>query len=212
MRESGTMEQFPTAVREGHIRQIRIDRPPRFVLVLWPLIDRILRSGHHMMPITKGSGAVLVEVRRNSGHSVTLSDGSEIKAGDTILELHIRNNWFKRQHRLDPAASRISREMLVCFRHDLGILARELDDGAFSNCVALHGCTHIGVAAKRLGFQVVELPNSLWKKFARFYISGLAQVYGPRRPDASGCDGPVELAEVWLSKRELLRRYGVPHR
>jgi hypothetical protein len=163
-----------------------------------------------MMPITEGSGAVLVEIRRNNGHSITLSDGSEIKAGDTILEIHINNSWFKQQHRLDPTASRIVREMLASFRHDLGILARELDDGAFSNCVALHGCTHIGVAAKRVGFQVVELPNSLWKRFARFYISGLAQVYGPHRLDASRSDGPLELAEVWLSKRELLRRYGAP--
>jgi hypothetical protein len=161
-----------------------------------------------MMPITKGSGVLVVEVRRNNGHTVTLADGSEIKAGDTILELHLNNNWFKQRHKLNLTTSRMARDMLVSFAHDLGILAKELDDGVFSNCAALHGCTHIGVAARRLGFQAEELPNSLWKRFARFYISGLAQVYGPRRSGASRPNGPVELQEVWLSKRELLRRYG----
>jgi hypothetical protein len=52
------------------------------------------------------------------------------------------------------------------------------------------------------------LPNSLWKRFARFYISGLAQVYGPQRSQASRSNEPLELEEIWFSKRELLRRYG----
>lgn len=161
-----------------------------------------------MLPLTTGSGIVVVEVRRNNGHTVTLTDGSEIKAGDTILEIHINNNWFKQRHKLNMTTAHMARQMLVSFTHDLGILAKELDDGVFSNCTALHGCTHVGIAARRLGFQVEKLPNSLWKRFARFYISGLVQVYGPRRSQASRSDGPVELEEVWLSKRELLRRYG----
>ena len=191
--------------------QIRLDKPPAFVLPLWPLIDGLLRRCHHMLPVPGGSGIIFVEVRRNDAHTVTLTDGSQIKVGDMILEIHINNNWFKQRHKLNLTTSRVARDMLVSFAHDLGILAKELDDGAFSNCVALHGCTHIGVAAGRLGFQVGELPNSLWKKFARFYVSGLAQAYGPRRSRAGGSDGPIELEEVWLSKRELLKRYGSSH-
>jgi hypothetical protein len=165
-----------------------------------------------MMPITKGSGVLFVEVRHTNGHTVTLTDGSEIKAGDAILEIHINNNWFRRRHKLHPTASRIAREMLLSFTHDLGILAQELDNGAFTDCVALHACTHIGVAARRLGFQVEELPDSLWKRFARFYITGLTQVYGPRRSQAIVHSRHLELEEVWLSKRELLIRYGSVHR
>lgn len=187
---------------------MRIDRPPAFVLLLWPLIDVILRRFHHVIPLTGGGGILAAEVRRNSGHTVRLNDGSEIKAGDTILELHINNNWFRERHKLNLTTARLARDMLVSFTHDLHILAKELDDGIFSNCAALHGCTHIGAVAKRLGFQVEELPNSLWKRFARFYISGLGQVYGPRRSRPSRTNEPLELEEVWLSKRELLRRYG----
>jgi hypothetical protein len=163
------------------------------------------------MPLTMGSGIVAVEVRRNNGHTFTLTDGSEIKARDTILELHINNNWFKQRHKLNLTTSRLARDMLVSFAHDLGILAKEFDNGIFDNVAALHGCTHLGAAARRLGFQVQELPNSLWKRFARFYISGLVQVYGPRRSEAFRSNKPLELKEVWLSKPELLRRYGSTH-
>jgi hypothetical protein len=161
-----------------------------------------------MMPITMGSGIVVVEIRRNKRHRFTLADGSEIKAGDTILELHINNNWFKERHKLNLTAPQMTRGMLVSFAHDLGILAKEMDNGIFDNAVALHGSTHLGVAARRLGFQVEELPNTLWKRFAQFYISGLVQVYGPRRSQAFKSNEPLELKEIWFSKRELLRRYG----
>jgi hypothetical protein len=190
---------------------MRIDKPPRFVLILWPLIDGILRRCHHIMPLTGGSGAVFAEVRLNNGRTVTLNDGSEIKAGDTIVELHLNNNWFRQRHKLNLTTARVVRDMLVSFAHDLGILAKELDTGRFSNAVALHGCTHIGAVVGRLGFQVEELPNTLWKRFAQFYVSGLVQVYGPRRSQASRSNEPLELEEIWFSKRELLRRYGSTH-
>lgn len=155
-----------------------------------------------------GSGAVLAEVRRHNGHTVTLADGSEIKAHDTIVELHVNNSWFRERHKLGLTTARVTRDMLVSFRHDLHILARELDNGIFNSCAALHGCTHIGVVAGRLGFQVEQLPDSLWKRFARFYVSGLVRAYGPRRSRTLRSDEPLELEEVWFSKRELLRRYG----
>ena len=154
---------------------------------------------------------MFAEVRRHNGRAVTLDDGSEIKAGDTIVELHLNNDWFRQRHRLKLTSARMARDILLSFAQDLHALAKELDTGRFSNAVALHGCTHIGTITGRLGFQVEELPNSLWKRFARFYISGLGQVYGPRRSPASRSNAPFGLREVWFSKRELLRRYGSGH-
>jgi hypothetical protein len=143
-----------------------------------------------MTSLTGGSGAVFIEIKRK-------------KAGDTILELHLNNDWFREKHKLGLTTARLASDMLVSFTHDLRIIAKEMDSGIFSNCAALHGCTHIGAIAKRLGFQVDELPNSLWKRFARFYIYGLIQAYGSPNSKET-----IELEEVWFSKRELLRRYG----
>jgi hypothetical protein len=146
-----------------------------------------------------GSGAILAEVRCY-GHEVILNDGSKIKASDKIVELHLNNDWFKEGHKLYTTATRFTWHMITSFTQDLHVMAKEMDNGIFSNCTALHGRTQLGVIAKRLGFQVNKLPDSLWKKGARFYISGLMQVYGSPRDN-------FELEEVWFSKRELLRRY-----
>jgi hypothetical protein len=84
--------------------------------------------------------------------------------------------------------------------------------GVFGNIVALHGITVLDVVARRLGFQIDELPDSLWKKGARFYMAGLMQVYHLRGDDVSGLrEKPWELKEIWLSRAALLSKYGPKH-
>jgi hypothetical protein len=82
----------------------------------------------------------------------------------------------------------------------------------FGNITALHGSTLLDVAARRLGFQVDKLPDSLWKKGGRFYMAGLMQVYHLRGDKVSRLrEKPWELKEVWLSRAALLTRYGPKH-
>jgi hypothetical protein len=84
-----------------------------------------------------------------------------------------------------------------------------MNGGMFANVTALHGITLLDIAARRLGFQVDELPDSWWKKGARFYMAGLMQAYHLRPGDASEFKRkPWELTEVWLSRNSLLARYG----
>jgi hypothetical protein len=137
-----------------------------------------------------------------------LNDGSEIKIGDTIIELHLNNAWFRRRRNLQLSASQSLREFLGCFEQDLRILAHQIPSGTFGDITALHGSTLLYVAAKRLGFQVDELPDSLWKKGARFYMAGLMQVYHLRGDRVLGLrEKTRELKEIWLSRAALLAKY-----
>jgi len=187
--------------------------PPRFVLPLWPAVDRILSVIHHIRPLrADGSGIVSLDVCHYNGHAIVLDDGSEVKTGDTIIELHLNNAWFKRRRKLNLRASQSPREFLGCFAQDLHFLAQQVIDGKFEGVAALHGSTLQHVAATRLGFQVEELPDSLWKKGARFYMAGLMQIYHLRGDEVAGLrEKPWELKEVWLSRAALLTRYGPQH-
>ena len=187
--------------------------PPRFVLILWPVVDRLLQVVQHIRPLkADDSGIIRFNLCCYKGPTRVLNDGSEVKAGDTIIELHLNNNWFKRRRRLNLSASQSPREFLGCFAQDLHLLARQIDSGMFGNITALHGSTILHVAARRLGFQVDELPDSLWKKGARFYMAGLMQVYHLRGSEAWGLrEKPWELKEAWLSRAALLTRYGPKH-
>ena len=184
--------------------------PPRFVLILWPVADRLLRVIYHTRPLrADDSGIIRFNLRHYKGLTRVLNDGSKVKTGDTIIELHLNNAWFKRRRKLNLKASQSPREFLGCFAQDLHILAQQIVSGRFGNITALHGSTLLHVAARRLGFQVDELPDSLWKKGACFYMAGLMQVYHLRGDEVSGLrEKPWELKEVWFSRAALLPRYG----
>jgi len=187
--------------------------PPQFVLLLWPVVDRLLRSIYHIKPLkVDGSGIICFDLRRYKGPIRVLNDGSKVKTGDTIIEIHLNNAWFKRRRKLNLRASQSPREFLGCFAQDLRFLAQQITSGMFGNITALHGSTFLDVAARRLGFQVDELPDSLWKKRARFYMAGLMQVYHLRGDKVSGLrEKRWEPKEVWFSRASLLTRYGPKH-
>lgn len=185
--------------------------PPRFVLIFWPVADGLLRVIQGIKALkTDNNGIIRFSLRRYKGVTRVLNDGSLVKAGDTIMELHLNNEWFKQRRKLNLRASQSSREFLGCLARDLHFLAEQVSSGTFgNNIVALHGSTILHVAAGRLGFQVDELPDSLWKRGARFYMAGLMQVYHLRRDEVSGLkEKPWELKEVWLSRAALLSKYG----
>ena len=187
--------------------------PPRFVLLLWPVVDKLLRVIRHIRPLkADGSGIVSLDIRHYNGRTIVLNDGSKVKTGDPIIEIHLNNVWFKRRRELNIKASQFPWEILGCLEQDLHFLAQQVVNGKFEGVVALHGSTLLHVGAKRLGFQVEELPQSLWKKGAYFYMAGLMQIYNLRAGEAPKRSEKIwELKEVWLSRAALLTRYGPQH-
>ena len=187
--------------------------PPRFVLIFWPVVDRLLKLIGRIRTLkADGSGIMSFSLHRYKGPARVLNDGSQVRIGDTLIELHMNNDWFRRRRQLNLRISQSPWEIINCFAQDLCLLARQVVDGKFEGVAALRGVTFLHTGAKRLGFQVEELPDSLWKKGSRFYMVGLMRTYGlradntPKRRARS-----VELKEIWLSKAALVSRYGPKH-
>jgi hypothetical protein len=184
--------------------------PRQFVLILWPIVDQLLRVIYRIKPLkADDSGIISFNLRPYKGPIKVLNDSSELKTGDTIIELHLNNDWFKRRRNLNLSASKSPREVLGCLTQDLHVLAQQVASDRFGNITAVHGTTILHVGARRLGFQIDELPDSLWKKGARLYMAGLMQAYHLRGDEASEArEKPWKLKEVWLSRTALLTRYG----
>jgi len=187
--------------------------PPRFALILWPVVDKCLRAISRTRSVrADGSGIIRFNIHCYKRSAKLLNDGSEVKYGDRIIELHLDNAWFKRRRNLYLSASRSPQEFLGCFAQDLQMLAEQILSGTFGDIAALHGSTLLYVAARRLGFQVEELPDGLWKKGARFYMAGLMQVYHLRGNGALELrEKTWQLKEVWLSRATLLSKYSSKH-
>jgi hypothetical protein len=95
-------------------------------------------------------------------------------------------------------------------RDDLHCLARWIAQPGFDvNVEAFFGVTLIARAAARLGFSVRELPRTLRRRFDRMFMTGLLVLYTPDGLSRISRGTTVRSypQEVWLSRRELLRRY-----
>jgi hypothetical protein len=185
--------------------------PSSIVLIFWPRVERVLRAILRIKPLkVDDSGIILFSLRRYRGPNRVLNDGYEIRTGDKIIELHLNNDWFRKRRGLRLKASQSPWLLLACFARDLSFLAQQVANGTFGdNVAALHGSTILHVGARRLGFQVNELPDSMWKKGARFYMAGLMQVYHLRGHKVLGVEDKTwELKEVWLSRATFLTKYG----
>jgi hypothetical protein len=157
------------------------------------------------------SGSIIrIELRRHKGRTVKLLDGCEVRHGDPVIKLHLDNGWIaeKRQPSSGPGTTDSQPGVMRCFREGFRLLATQVASGKYGDVVAVYGWTALHTGARRLGFQVIELPSTLRTKVAQFYITSLMQFYhirGKERYKASR--KRLKVKAIWLSRAEFLRIY-----
>ena len=95
------------------------------------------------------------------------------------------------------------------FKDGLQLLATEVADGKYGGIAAVYGWTAFHAQAKRFGFQVIDLPDTLRIKLAQLHITALMlthQIPWFRKHTTSRKS--VKVKAIWLSRAELLRIHG----
>lgn len=178
---------------------------PHGLLLAWPRWEHFAQS---MWPTQSIPGAphglLRVRLMPYQGEKVTLPDGTEIDPGMTVAELHCNNQAILELVRNHGNPYRAVRE-------DLRSLARWISRPGFDlNVQACFGVTLLANAAARIGFSVRERPVTLRLRLDRMFMTGLLLLYtvGGLARIGKGTTARSYPQEVWLSRRELLRRYG----
>ncbi|HEU0026396.1 MAG TPA: MFS transporter [Ktedonobacterales bacterium] len=154
------------------------------------------------------NGLLRTRLKRYDGQPITLPDGTRIEHGTWIAELHFNNRQMSAATRT-AGPWRLTRMIA----EDMRALAHWIErPGEMARARALQGVTLIGRAAPRLGFTLRERPRTIHNRLERFYMQGLMALYTPegvRRLQRGGTYATYPV-EVWMSRGELLRRYGQP--
>jgi len=155
-----------------------------------------------------GDGVLRFGFRRWRGPAVRLGDGTVVRRGDWVAEVHIVSPQVLA--RGDVAGTSLTRLVFVLsaqMRSALQALAREIESGRLKvPIVALYGKTLLHRGAARLGFEVHDLPAGLGSRLLAAYERWLVALYHPLAPGAGAMGERVKM--VWLSTGALLRRFG----
>jgi len=183
------------------------------ILRVWLFLDIIVSWYLNSRPLRQDRITTInVRLRRRRGRPIKLDDDSVINTRDLILEIHLNNDWFLHNKDLMHSPGKMGWDFLSAFSDDLKYLAKQVNNETFASEIkAIHGRTLLRQAQgnQRLGFTVVDLPDSRWRHLSQLYLGGLRQAYYPERARKSLAKAkPLVKKEIWMSRKRLLQRYG----
>jgi hypothetical protein len=179
----------------------------RGFLLFWPFWERFTHSIWRIQPIPHAPYQLLeVRFTRYTGKAIDLPDGTHVGKGDPIIELHFRNQAFLEVEEQAPAW-----RYLQLIAQNLRALARWMQEPDFpGDALAIYGTTLLYRVAPRMGFTLRQRPKSVHASLERFFMTGLLVLYH-RQGGARLLQGTtygMYPQEAWMSREELLRRYG----
>lgn len=184
--------------------------------------DILLRRQAHVQEFTQDEGCILRIAFSTCKRDIELSDGTKIRSGDRICELHF---WNERIPPMPPEGPDLRwglsfyRLAVTSLRSLAAYVAAEqgLEDiVTFGGQMALPGgddSSPLASAAAQVGFDVVNLTLEAgrWGRFKHFWenIYSWALIW-TFNPGSLGGKRFLRLQryQFWMSRRTLLQRYG----
>lgn len=185
-------------------------------------VETLLRQRHHVVEFTDDAACIFRIAVKQSGRDLTLSDGTCIREGDTIVHLHFWNEHLPRMASTGAGAA-WGNVMARRIRLSLAALARHLDrDPRYDAVAALYGATpfasRLGPAqmrrtGQRFGFDVIE-PEPQAELYRRIHamldgvmLWGMAYTFNPATLRNQGF--PRHRHQLWMSRARLRQYHGV---
>ena len=171
------------------------------ILAAWEGFDRRRRRIRPM----RREGILGLEMARHRGRAVALGDGTIVRRGDLVGEVHLLN---PRVRELETRAG-----LAAAYREaraDLRALAAWSEDRVPERRpVALHGVGIMARLASRAGWELKPRARTPWRRVQDWYFRWLLVHWSPAgRERLRHGRGPLSSVDAWLSGRALQARYG----
>ncbi|WP_276356363.1 polysaccharide deacetylase family protein [Cohnella caldifontis] len=172
-----TASRSATSSGRGSTR--RIGPFKRAFVSLWMLWERAFHVLFRLRPIGDGS-KYNYRIRKYGGPEIRLTDGSSLRRGDSVLELHFDNEMLFNMGMNARSAVHTAIQLIRDMEKGLPEIARTLENApGGENVKALYGVSMIHRGAESMGFQVYDLPKGLFAWSSNLYLKFLLSVIHP---------------------------------
>lgn len=191
----------------------------RAIISLWLVYERAFHAVFRLKTVEAEAdkpAAFHYRVIKYNGEPIEFSNGAGVTKGDAVAELHFDNRMLSEIAASSKSPLAIGLRLIREVEHALPFLANQLaEDIGAKDVKALYGVTMIHRGADRLGFEVHQLPDGLFKRSSQVYLRLLMKVltnskqYKPGRKKAAASSARAEAVSprVLFMPMERLREY-----
>ena len=175
----------------------------------WRLLEAWFRRRYGIEPVAGDPQSLLAfNLFTHGGADVPLRCGTVVRAGDCVMEIHLRREALLPLLRLENSA-RAGIEFIKLGNRDLPRLVRQMEeDPRLRPVKALHALTLFHRGVSRYGFEVLPVREShLEWWFTRWQCALMARDRGTIAAFGGADERPV-VRHVWASRETVIQRYG----
>ncbi len=177
---------------------------PRLLEPILAQVERIDRTIRRIRPI-RPNAVLGIERHRHRGEPVRLRDGTLVRRGDRADIVHFDNRRMQAW-----AAEGWQLQGLHECRDEMRYLAARIaGEPDFDPPLAYTGTSLLAVLGQRIGFERRPHPRGRWTPLENWYARTILTRWAREgRGRVLLGRGNLEIADVWISVAELVRRYG----
>jgi hypothetical protein len=178
------------------------------------LYERVYARLHGLRDLPGGDRSCLrFALTRHRGRPVRLSDGTVLARGDPVVVLHLHNTALGCIGRDGVSAAQAGLAFRRLLRESLALLAtRAVTDPRFADLRAVGGLTHLWRGSRRFGFAAYPPRSRAWARIVAAHQQRLRRRHAvpvALAVEFRTADGRGEARWVWMSRRDLIARYGM---
>lgn len=179
------------------------DGHARGSLAVWLWYERLCFRLWHVKEIRPG-GNMSYSISHYQGRPRILKDGTELRDGDRIVELHVNNDVVSQFFTNDRIL--LWRGMKIVY-DDLIQIMLDVRNGRHGDVKAIHGISLLSHIGRRVDAEIEEMPHDLGWSIVRYFMVGLIIVYHPDGwKRARHLRGDLWPGEVWIGIEALRAR------
>ncbi|MBE3554945.1 MAG: polysaccharide deacetylase family protein [Thermicanus sp.] len=181
----------------------------RVLIFLFLRYDQVFRKFARISFFVHSDDFLHGQIKRYDGPTLVLSDGTSVKQGDLVLDLHFNNELMAQLAKETGSTTQLAVHLLRMAARFMPVLARKLEqDPRYKEVKALYGLTLMYRGSRQFGFEVFDPPNSWRIKIAQLYMRLLMAIIHPEGRERVQKRSEVLVPKmVAISRDQFIQRY-----